>query len=718
MKLCSSFATILLVLLATTLASGQSFNDKLGFLWDIQQNGTISDGSSDTYDGAYILYVNSNVFNGGQMNNEKGMYRFGPQDLAGVTVTRHIVPVTDPVGIVYVDTYKNGGGAATDVTPMHHSDMGETATPSHRQNKKGDMIASVYPQNNGRSSVTIMFGDKSTKYLPKMMVNGDELTVNYPVFKLPAGQERSIAYYVGQRATGTGSELRDDEKAFSKAMRQVAKKKKFNFLNVSGLDLFSLGDIELIPQGEADYLVTRSGDKVFGNLVTDSFTLDTALGVRKLPVTSIVNIIGAKDGRSFQVITDDGGALSGKLTPDTIEFGLADGGSGEISLLDVSRLVPKISEVVDPKNKAKWFKFTQPVFVYKNGDRIAGDLLSTELEIHLSVGEMQIPLENLKSIELTRGDDGTDRGRFVTSDGQQFSGMFYKEIEVRVWEDNVIKIPPTDLKSIYLEASNIDLNADVPTDKSLLKLGEDEFLFARVKVEEQPLEFTTAFGTRTIAPDQISKLSYIPGLAGEMKISLWDGSTLTGKLTAERVIFEILETDMKLLPSMISDYSNPNAVPPESMRQKYVDLINQLGSPKFKEREDAFERLERDADKIRGLLESHFEDADAETKSRLAKLLGRKIEKGSKKKKDAKKAEGGAEEQAEGEAEEQAEGEAEAGAEEQTEGEAEATEEAEGDEAAPDEADPAGAAPTIEVEVPEGGTVIDGGIIFRLGRGD
>ena len=129
------------------------------------------------------------------------------------------------------------------------------------------------------------------------------------------------------------------------------------------------------------------------------------------------------------------------------------------------------------------------MFVYKNGDRIAGELLSSELEIHLSVGEMLIPLANLKTIELTRNDDGSDRGEFLTADGQQFSGMFYKEIEVRVWDDTVIKIPPTDLKSIYLEAGNDTETGGVPTDKPVLKLGDDEFLIATIKAEKQPLEF-------------------------------------------------------------------------------------------------------------------------------------------------------------------------------------------------------------------------------------
>ena len=689
MKLCSFFATLFALLISASVLNGQVVNDAMGFQWDIQQNGTIADGSSDTYDGAYTLYVNSNVFSGGQAQNNRGIHSFGPQELGGITVTRNLMLTKDPVGMVFVDTYKNKGGAKINVTPMHHSDMGETGIPTHLENKKGDMIASVYPQNNGRSSVTIMFGDKSTKYLPKMMVNGDELTVNYPQFSLPAGQERSIGYFVAQRPSGSRAELRDDPKAFSKAMRQIASKKKFNFLNVAGMDLFSLGDIELIAQGESDYLETRSGDKVYGNLQTDQFTLTTALGLRKLSVTSVVNVIGAKDGRSFQVITDDGGALSGKLMPESIKFGLADGGAGEISLLDVARLVPRLPATRKRKSDEKWFEFNKPVFVYKNGDRIAGELLSESLEIHTSVGKLEIPLATLKSIELERGDDGSERGQFVTADGQKFGGMFYKEIEVRVWDDTEIKIPPSDLKSIFLEAaSSTALGGDIPTNKPILKLNDDEFLFARVKTEAQPLEFKTAFGVRTIAPEQISKLSYIPGLAGEMKIALWDGSTLTGKLTADRVVFEILDTEMELLPSMINNYTNPNSIPPENMRQKYVELIKQLGSPKFQEREDAFKRLERDADKIKGLLESHVEGANAETKSRLFKLLGRKVEKTDKKKGNKKKpAEEATPEQEETDEVEAEVGEAEVG-------------EAEAGEAEAGEVEGAGEEPAVEVPVP------------------
>ena len=277
-------AILVVTFIASQAAAQTVLNDAMGYMWDVQINGSISDGSTDTFDGAYTLYVNGNNFNGSGMTNEKGIITLGPTNVGGVSVTRDIMLTTDPAGIVFVDSYKNAGGAATDVTPMHYSDMGETATPQNAQSKKGGLKASLYQQQNGRSSVTMIFGDDSTSYLPTMSVSGDELTISYPSFKLAAGQSRSIGYFVGQRPTGSGPELRDDKRAFSKSLGEIASKKNFNFLNVPGMNLFNLGNIELVGQGEMDFLETRQGDKVYGSLSTQEFVLDTALGQRKLNV--------------------------------------------------------------------------------------------------------------------------------------------------------------------------------------------------------------------------------------------------------------------------------------------------------------------------------------------------------------------------------------------------------------------------------------------------
>ena len=324
----------------------------------------------------------------------------------------------------------------------------------------------------------------------------------------------------------------------------------------------------------------------------------------------------------FQVVTNDGGALSGQLSPEIVEFSLSDGGSGSIQLDEVARIVPKRGKPIDPKDLNKWFRFDKPVFVYKNEDRIAGELQSESMEIHTSIGKIDVAMDSLRSIELNTGDN-VNMATFVTTDGQTFTGVFYDQLSVKVWGDKIIKIAPTNLSTIFLMGGNVEaFSAEIPVNKSILKLSDAEFLFATIRSDEKPLEFRTAFGTRTIDPEQIKNLVYIPSLAGEMRIELWDGSELTGKLTADHILFDILGHDMEILPSMVVEFNNPIALPPESLRQKYVDLIKELGSPKFKIRQAAFEKLEKDADKINGLLDSHLEGANAETKSRLLKLLG------------------------------------------------------------------------------------------------
>lgn len=624
--------------LLTGVTSAQTVTDEMGFLWDIQPNGSILDGSTDTFDGAFTLYANSNPFGGGGVQQANGIITLGPGNVGGINVSRDIMLTTQPAGIVIIDTFENPGGQTLDVNAMNYSDMGETAVPQELKSKKGGMQSFVYTQQNGRSSVTVVFGDKSTKFLPNMTVSGDELTITFPPFKLQGGQKKSIGYFVAQRPTGTGSELRDDEKTFAKALGQVARKKKFDFLNVAGLGIFSLGNIELIAQGESDFLETRGGDKVFGNLATNEFVLETALGKRTLPVDTIVNIIG-NDGRTFQVVSTDGSALTGKLQPNMIQFDLTDGGSGTIALDEVARIVPKRTKKLDSKKKEQWFQFDKPLFVFKNEDRIAGELESRSISVHTSIGKLELPLDTMRSIELNRREGAVNAAAFVTKDGQKFSGVFYDQMEVKVWGEKLIKISPSSLKTIFLTAEKTDsLDMDVENNRALLRLSDSEFLFARIKSAEKPLEFQTAFGTRTIDPQQISSLENVPGLAGEMKILLWDGSNLTGKLTADHILFEVLDRDIELLPSMVRKYSNPQAIPPESLRKKYIDLIAQLGSPKFAERQAAFERLEKDAEKIKGLLESQLaESKNTETQARILKLLGRQDEgkKGTEEKKEA-----------------------------------------------------------------------------------
>lgn len=627
---------LLLVLGMSTISAAQTIHDTRGFLWDLQANGSIMDGTSDTFDGGFLLFVNGSSFDGAAPQHSKNIYSYGPLSVGGVRVTRHIMAVKDPVGIVMVESFNNPGDAELTVSPMSYSDMGETAMPQQLNSKKGGMQAFVYPQQNGRSSVTAIFGDKSTKYLPSMTTSGDELTITFPPFKLGGGQTKSIGYFIAQRPTGSGAELRDDKRAFSKALAQIASKMRFTFLNLSGMNIFSIGDIELVAQGESDYLETRGGDKVFGNLSTAEFTLETSLGKRSFAIDKIVNIIGLQNSRHFQVIANDGSALTGKLEPNAVQFGLSDGGSGEISLDEIERLVPKMPAAMaamDPKERAKWFKFDQPLFVFKNDDRIAGELMSKSISIHTGIGKLTIPLKDLRSIELNDDSGAVNTASFVTKDGQAFSGVFYEQMEVKIWNNKSIKISPSSLKTIYLQGVQDEVvSAEPPKNRPLLKLNDADFLFARILSAEKPLEFKTAFGVRTMNPEQISRLENVPGLSGEMRIQLWDGSNLTGKLISEKILFEILGRKIELLPSMVNDYSNPTAVPPESLRQKYVDLIRQLGSPKFADRQTAFDKLERDAEKIKGLLESHLQSAtNTETRARLLKLLGREKEDDKKK---------------------------------------------------------------------------------------
>jgi len=145
---------------------GQQLNDKMGFKWDFSANGGIGDGSDDAFDGGVILRVNGSNFNGsGQGVNKNGLIVFGPESVGGVMVTRQVLMIDDPAGLVYAESFHNPGKKVVKVTPSVRSDFGSSATPQVKSNSKGRMSAMLYMHRPNRPLIAFHFGEATTEYL-------------------------------------------------------------------------------------------------------------------------------------------------------------------------------------------------------------------------------------------------------------------------------------------------------------------------------------------------------------------------------------------------------------------------------------------------------------------------------------------------------------------------------------------------------------------------
>lgn len=615
-------ALVLPTICLASIASGQTVTDKLGFIWDLSPSGSVEDGSDDAFDGAVLLVMDSGQFNGsGGSSNKDGLIVFGPEQIGGVTVTREVLMVADPPGLVYADSYRNNGNDTIQFSPSIHSDFGEAAVPQTKNSAEGGMTRLIYTHDPGRPTIVFLFGGEKTNFLPTLAGNGDTYTFQFPQVELHAGETKSIGYFVGQRTPQAGRVLYRETDAFERSMAGIHKLRNYLFLNIPGFGIYQTGDLGLKDQGSMDFIATRKKDEVYGKLLTREFSLDTDLGKRKYQAEEIVNAIRVDSGR-FKVAANDGSVLEGQFEPDAIKFELSDGGQGEIETQQVTWLVPKLVGKFNKKEArlGKWFDFSSPIFVFASQDRLTGVPVSKTLNVHTEIGTLEVPVDLIRAIKLPTG-NGDQQARFTTTDGQSFTGFLYDDIEVEIFDGSVKKVSPKNVTDIYLSGEAPPRSSVLPSDRPYLKLSDRDLLYVDFQVDQKPLEFKTAFGTRAINPEQILMLTSTPGLTGGMNITLWDGSKLSGSLTSEDFMIKVLGQNKAVLAPMIRKFHNPMALPPEGIRQQYIKLIQQLGSKEYGERADAVRLLEKDAVKIRGLLKSQLELVDVEARARIWKLL-------------------------------------------------------------------------------------------------
>ena len=617
--------------------SAQLLVDKAGFNWDFSAGGSVDDGTQDAFDGAFVLYVNSESLSGSNGVERNGMLVFGPEVKSNVHVTRHVVLLEDPPGVVYADKFENRTNAKTNVAAMLHSDFGDTAVPQLKSNADGKMYSLSYNHAQPRPTIVCVFGEKDSTFLPTNSGSGDNYSFQFPSLELEAGESKTICYFVAQRSQVDGLKLFENEDVYGNAVNLMSTLGEFNFTSFSGARLYQTFGFTIRPQGTSDFISTRKKDEVFGKLLTKEFELKTEVGTRNYLANEIVMIGKSGDGK-FKIAGSDGSLLEGELSPSQVKFELSDGIAGEIKTSEIDSLstrkflpatsadaksekpTKKVAKKFKKKrNASQWFEFQKPIFMFTSQERLTGQLNKETFKIQSDIGELEIPVEIIQSVEF--GKSGSDRQpRFITKDGQAFSGLIHDDFEVEIFDGTIKMVSPKSLTAIYLAEPSAK-SMRIGTDQAYLQLGRRDKLIAKLLADQKPIEFKTSFGNRAINPVQIKRLESKSGLTEQMQIELWDGSKLTGQLTSETIRMELLGRPVEIPGTNVKTFVNPMAMPPDALKEKYIKLIGQLNSKKYGERSAAAQTLEKEKTKIYGLLRSQLEHVDVETKARIYKLL-------------------------------------------------------------------------------------------------
>ena len=211
------------------VALGRTIRDRDNFIWDVQQDGSISNGTSDAYDGGLYLRVGGNNFPSvaqARLLDADRTLRLGPVQLTGLRVERDIFVPADGRFARFLEVLRNDGAAPITTTVSVYGNLGSdggtvfvgTSDAPDLNFDTDDRYLLTDDGSNGGSdpSMAHIFAGQNARVAPEFVsLSGDNFEWRFPV-TIPAGQTVIVMHFGSQNAN------RDASRANAEAIVNLA----------------------------------------------------------------------------------------------------------------------------------------------------------------------------------------------------------------------------------------------------------------------------------------------------------------------------------------------------------------------------------------------------------------------------------------------------------------------------------------------------------------
>ena len=262
------------------------------------------------------------------------------------------------------------------------------------------------------------------------------------------------------------------------------------------------------------------------------------------------------------------------------------------------------------------------LLVLRSGDRLAWTSAELKLKLDSAAGRIDLPAENIASIE--SGGGGGGRHRVRLRNGSWLSGKLLPEKLTAK-----LKLGP-ELTVGWAELTRLTRAVDrvLPAGTAVVRLRSGDHLFGRII--DESLTVRTKFGEAKVEAESLKSMQVEREPTGlKVTVRTWEGATLAGPLAAAAVAFRIAPggPTLSVPVAQIADLSRPSVLLPPKLAKKARLLIAQLGAESYKDREAATKALEAIGRRIVPLLRRYRDNGDPEIRVRIEHLLDKLTEK-------------------------------------------------------------------------------------------
>jgi outer membrane protein OmpA-like peptidoglycan-associated protein len=201
--------------------------------------------------------------------------------------------------------------------------------------------------------------------------------------------------------------------------------------------------------GQADIVYINNGDKLFGQVQSPSFALQTPYGkvVVRNEFLKSIDFKNESIGR-WIVETINNDVFSGDLLTGSIEFIQEDGAHKQLDNTEIKRIKREVSGPSHP--------VTTTIVTMKNNDRFSGNFLSTAFEIQSDYITRVVQSDDINRIEF--GDSYPTDTKILLDNGDLITGVL-KQDQMRLAPDAVAAFPvaKSSIRSIQFNAPKMIL---------------------------------------------------------------------------------------------------------------------------------------------------------------------------------------------------------------------------------------------------------------------
>lgn len=601
-----------------TITFNHTLSDAKGYRWDIQNYGTVYQGTNYAYSNGLYLYVHgSNFYAGTGWANKAGdEVEIGPWNWQNqVHVHRRIKVYKDVPLARWLDIFENTSAGdvtvAVRVYTYTRANIQRVATSTGKSafGPKDWALVTHSPSGNNPPALLHVVCGKHAKLRPRVQLQQAYVNVYYDLV-VPRGKTAILCYFESQDFSFDGhvnALRRFSPQRYLRDLPAAVRKLIVNFADAAG---GLPEDISFERQESADTVILRSGDPIYGTIGNDAFAIDAVFGKLTVPAARVLGMSGESAlDEKVRVVLTDGQVVCGRLSGQRLRLTLPAGGTLQIPFERISQWSYRIS-----KSRPEDVPFAGPFITLRSGDHLALAGESVKLTFQTRHGTVDLDGAHLLSLELDN--PGHSVHRAVFRNGSRLAGFVGpKTIGAQLRLGLPLEVPREMVRRLVFAAEEEET---LHVARAALTNG-DELLGELVEAE---LAMETEYGPIHVKPTTVKAISLSQTHQGQGVLHLWDGSVLRGQMKQDEFTFQITPGPrLKLSLGHCVEIVRSHALPPQIIIDKVNRLVARLGAESYKDRQEATEALVKLGGGIVPLLRKHLHSKDPEVRQRVEDII-------------------------------------------------------------------------------------------------